>query len=147
MRKTRPIRELTDNELTNEIELATALEQSDRAAGLRASTARYDSKTERVVLELTNGTSFGFPIAVVQGLEHATAKQRAAVTLSPSGVAVEWEALNADMSIPGILAKTFGTSLAAQSLGRAGGTSTSEAKQSASRANGAKGGRPRKASA
>ena len=52
------------------------------------------------------------------------------------------EALDADISVPGLIASTFGRNAAAVALGSAGGKATSLAKSAAARANGAKGGRP-----
>ena len=135
---------LTDAEIDAQIPGARAAEKADRVSGLRARLARYDKRTERVVLELTNGSAFAFPAQLVRGLEHASASERSAVTLAPSGSAVVWNALNVDMSVPGVLAMTFGRQLGAQALGAAGGAARSDAKSRAAKANGAKGGRPRK---
>jgi hypothetical protein len=137
-------RRLTDAEVEAQIPAARARESKARAAGLRAKSARYDETTGRVVLELTNGIGFAFPARVVRGLERATAAQRAALTLSPSGGGVIWEDLDADISVRGVVASTIGRKLAASALGAAGGKSRSRVKVKAARANGAKGGRPRR---
>ncbi len=70
-------------------------------------------------------------------------RQCAAVrtTRGPMRAPVHWNPLNADLSIPGLLAGLFGTkAYLAQQAGR----TTSPAKAAAARANGAKGGRPRR---
>ena len=67
-----------------------------------------------------------------------------AVTVSPAGDALAWRALDVDLYIPGLLERVFGTRMFAASSGRRGGRRTSKAKAAAARANGAKGGRPRK---
>ena len=139
-------RRLTDAEIDAQIPIARAREAVASEAGLRAKTARYDVASERVVLELTNGIAFAFPAHLVRGLEQATPAQRAELTLSPSGNGVLWEALDADISVPGLLASTFGRGIAASTLGKAGGEARSAAKAKAAKANGAKGGRPRKTS-
>lgn len=108
----------------------------------RAAAARYDRQLGQVVVELTNGCTFAFPPRLAEGLETATGDQLAAVEVLGSGYGLHWEALDADLSIPGLLAGLFGTRA---HMARLAGQATSPAKAAAARANGAKGGRPRKA--
>ncbi|MGI4794512.1 MAG: DUF2442 domain-containing protein [Janthinobacterium lividum] len=109
-----------------------------------ASAVRYDRKLGRVVVELTNGCTFTFPPGLAQGLERATEDQLAQVEVLGAGYGLHWDALDADLSMPGLLSGRFGTSFfMAQHAGRA----TSPAKAAAARADGAKGGRPRKSDA
>lgn len=129
-------------ELTN-TEIAAALERG-RAAHEReprAAAARYDRRLGRVVVELTNGCTFAFPPRLAQGLENATEDQLAQVEILSKGYGLHWEALDADLSIPGLLAGLFGTR---SYMARRAGQATSPAKVAAARTNGAKGGRPRK---
>jgi hypothetical protein len=107
----------------------------------RAASARYDRKLGRIVVELTNGCTFAFPPRLAQGLEAATDEQLKAVQILGVGYGLHWEALDVDLSIPGLLAGLFGTRAY---MARRAGQATSAAKAAASRANGAKGGRPRK---
>ena len=107
----------------------------------RAAAARYDRKLDRVVVDLTNGCTFAFPPRLAQGLEAATDKQLKDVQILGVGYGLHWEALDVDLSIPGLLAGLFGTKAY---MARRAGQATSPAKAMASRANGAKGGRPRK---
>jgi hypothetical protein len=107
----------------------------------RAATARYDRRLGRVIVELTNGCTFTLPPRLAQGLETATPDQLAAVEVLGAGYGLHWEALDADLSIPGLLAGLFGTKAY---MARHAGQATSPAKAAAARANGAKGGRPRK---
>lgn len=58
------------------------------------------------------------------------------------GYALRWETLDVDFTVPGLLAGIIGTKKYMASLA---GRATSPAKAAAARANGAKGGRPRKA--
>ena len=60
------------------------------------------------------------------------------------GYGLHWEKLDADLSIPALIVGIFGSKAWMQELARRGGASTSPAKAAAARANGAKGGRPRK---
>ena len=107
----------------------------------RARAARYDRDLGRLVVALTNGCTFTFPPRLAQGLETATEDQLAQVEILGSGYGLHWEALDADLSIPGLLAGLFGTKAY---MARRAGQATSPAKAAAARANGAKGGRPRK---
>lgn len=107
----------------------------------RAASARYDRKLGRIVVELTNGCTFAFPPRLAQGLEAATDEQLKAVQILGFGYGLHWEALDVDLSIPGLLAGLFGTPAY---MARRAGQATSPAKAAASRTNGAKGGRPRK---
>ena len=107
----------------------------------RAAAARYDAQAHRIVVDLTNGCTFAFPPALAQGLEQATAAQLAQVEILGAGYGLHWEALDADLSIPGLLAGIFGTKAY---MARRAGQATSPAKAAAARNNGAKGGRPRK---
>jgi hypothetical protein len=124
-----------------QIDAALRRGQSARVHEPRADAARYDRQLDRVVVELTNGCTFAFPPRLAQGLEAATAEQLAEVEILGAGSGLHWEELDADLSIPGLLAGLFGTkAYLAQRAGRA----TSSAKAAAARANGTKGGRPRK---
>jgi hypothetical protein len=109
----------------------------------RARAARYDRQRGRLVVELTNGCTFTFPPRLAQGLETATEDQLARVEILDAGYGLHWEALDADLPIPGLLAGLFGTKA---TMARHAGQATSLAKAAAARANGAKGGRPRKQS-
>jgi hypothetical protein len=129
--------ELTDAQID------TALERG-RNAQLhepRAAAAGYDRRGKRVIVELANGCTFAFPPKLAQGLETATEEQLSQVEIMGAGYGLHWEALDADLSVPGLLAGLFGTrAYLAQHAGRA----KSPAKAAAARANGAKGGRPRR---
>jgi hypothetical protein len=112
----------------------------------RARRARYDRRTGRVHVELTNGCNFAFPARNAQGLERASDAELAQVEVLGLGLGLHWERLDVDLSVPGLLAGLFGTKayIDRQRAARAGAT-TSPAKAAAARRNGAKGGRPRKA--
>ncbi|WP_136686123.1 DUF2442 domain-containing protein [Falsirhodobacter xinxiangensis] len=107
----------------------------------RAMSARYDRKNGRIIVELTNGCTFAFPSIMAQGLERASDDELAAVEVLGAGYGLHWEALDTDLSVPGLLAGLFGTRAY---MARRAGQATSPAKAAAARSNGAKGGRPRK---
>jgi hypothetical protein len=110
-----------------------------------ATSARYDRRAARVVVALSNGLELGVPPDLVQGLAGASAADLSEIEISPTGLGLHWPRLDADLYLPSLLQGVFGTRRwMAQAMGRAGGRSSSSAKQAAARANGKLGGRPRK---
>ena len=127
--------ELTDAQIDAALERG----RTARLHEPRAAAARYDRRSGRVIVELANGCTFAFPPHLAQGLEAATEEQLSQIEILGAGSGLHWEALDVDLSIPGLLAGLFGTkAYLAQRAGRA----TSPATAAAARANGAKGGRP-----
>ena len=129
--------DLTDAQIDAAIERGKAAQLSEP----RAFKARFDKRLGRVIVDLTNGCTFTFPPHLAQGLETATEDDLAEVRILGAGYGLHWERLNVDLSIPGLLAGLFGTRA---HMARLAGRTPSAAKASAARANGAKGGRPRK---
>lgn len=127
-------------------------EASQRAAkaDLRepcAANAYYDKKTKRIVVEMTTGVIVSFPPQLLQGLAGASPADLSEVEVSPRGTSLHWEQLDADFSVSGLIAGVFGTRAWMADVGRKGGRVSSAAKAAAARANGQKGGRPRKIAA
>ena len=105
---------------------------------------RYQRSTRRVLLELVSGMQLSVPVDRVQGLSEASASQLSEIEVSPSGLALHWPQLDADVYVPGLLQGALGSKKWMASLmGRVGGKSTSDAKRTAARQNGRLGGRPR----
>ena len=129
--------ELTDAEADAALDRGRAIRQDEP----RALACRFDAATRRIVVDLANGCVFAFPARLGQGLEHASDEQLAAVEILGSGYGLHWEALDADLSVPSLLAGLFGTRA---HTARQAGRSTSPAKAAAARMNGLKGGRPRR---
>ena len=101
-------RRLTDAEIVAQIPAARAREARERKRGLRARTATYDRAARRVVLELTNGYLFAFPVGAIRALNGATPTQLAAVEIDPSGGSLRWDSLDVDLSVPGLLFAAVG---------------------------------------
>jgi hypothetical protein len=79
-------------------------------------------------------------------LQNASADELAYVRVDGPGFNLNFQALDVDLYVPALVSGIFGTrAWMAQELARIAGRKTSAAKASAARANGAKGGRPRKA--
>ena len=130
-------RNVTDREIVEARRRAAKM----RAAGLAATSARYDAESRRIVLELTNGTLFGVPVSSLPSIAGASREDLETVELLGEDI-VHIESLDADYSVAGLVTHAFGRVAVARALGIAGGTATSDAKAEAARRNGAKGGRP-----
>jgi hypothetical protein len=137
-------RATSDAAILAQIPAARARERREHRAGLRAMSARYDRKARRIVLELTNDMLFAFPVAAIPALGRATEAQLADVSLDAAGGAVRWDALDVDLSVPGLILSAVEPSERLRHLAGMAGRVRSRAKARAARANGRKGGRPRK---
>jgi protein involved in temperature-dependent protein secretion len=101
---------------------------------LLAVDARFDPREGRLIITLNNGAVVGFPLSAVRGLEHAKPADLRHIEVKGGGYALRVESLDADISVPQLLADQLGSTLMKRAIKRA----------SASRANGRLGGRPRK---
>jgi hypothetical protein len=82
---------------------------------------------------------------LAEGLEGASIEDLALIEISPSGLGLHWPRLDADLFVPALLEGVFGSQAwMAREMGARGGRARSAAKSQAARANGLKGGRPRK---
>jgi hypothetical protein len=67
-----------------------------------AKALRFDDHTMWV--EMTDGRTLGIPLAWFPRLLRATPAQRTSYRISPSGEGLHWEALDEDISVPGLIA-------------------------------------------
>jgi hypothetical protein len=138
---------LSDDEIVRAIHGARTQEESDRDAGLRAAKAFYDAINDLVMIETTRGFRWGIPRHRIAPLATASGEELVQLTISPSGDGLHWDALDVQLSVPGLLVDALGAGTLAKELARRGGQSTSDVKADAARRNGARGGRPRTKSA
>lgn len=132
--------EITEKQMAT----AEAAMKAKRAAG-HATAARYDAPSGRLVVSLHNGVELAVPVRLVEGLADADPEDLAEIEISPAGLGLHWPSLDADVYVQGLMAGVFGTrKWMARELGAEGGRVSTPAKAAAARANGAKGGRPRK---
>jgi len=134
---------LADPEFAAEYAAATARGERELAKKRYAISVRYEAKTGSIIVELANGAMFGVPAKVLPDLAKATPAQLAEVELSPVGLGLHWENLDADYDVIGLQHWLFDKRSPMKELGRAGGSSRSAAKAKAARRNGALGGRPK----
>jgi len=106
--------------------------------------ARYDRDGDLIELKFAGGGSMAIPRKAVPGLHRESTSSIESIVVSPAGDALSWPSLDVDVYVPGLVERVFGTRLFAAATGRRGGRRRSKAKAAASKANGAKGGRPRK---
>jgi hypothetical protein len=131
----------TDTKFERENELAIREAREADRLEPRAQTVAYDARRGMVLVEMRSGFAFGFPPERVGGLERATAAQLAKVRVSASGDGLHWDDLDVHASLTGIVVDALNlTDWAPRLMGQI----RSAAKARAARANGLKGGRPRR---
>lgn len=126
----------------SQYEEATQRGAEERARLPVPAAVRFDAVAGRLVVEFTNGAALLVPARSLQGLEDATDAELAEVELAGE-TGLHWAGRDVDFTIAGLMEGIFGTARFMDAQ-RKGGQSRSAAKAAASRANGAKGGRPRK---
>jgi hypothetical protein len=97
-----------------------------------------------LILKLNDGSRRAIPRENLQGLQTGTKDQIARVEILGGGTGLHWPDLDVDLYVPGLLRGIYGTKKWMAEIGRSGGSATSVVKKRAARANGLKGGRPRR---
>ncbi|MFY9748274.1 MAG: DUF2442 domain-containing protein [Acidobacteriaceae bacterium] len=131
----------TDAEIDRAIAAAAKLSDEPRVI---AADYKPGPGLNLLILKLSNGQRRAIPVENIQGLRHATKAQIAQVRITGNGTGLHWPALDLDHSVPNLLRDIYGTRQWMAEIGRRGGATTSPAKRKSARANGRKGGRPRK---
>ena len=131
--------------ITTDAEIDAAIERAKLLDGEPlAKTAVYMANLKVLIVGLTNGRRLFLPIEDLQGLQNATAKQLQNIEILGRGTGINFPDLDAGFYVPSLIEGVYGNRRWMSELGKRGGSARTEAKQIASRANGAKGGRPRK---
>ncbi len=104
----------------------------------------YDPDRDAIEIELTDGAAVRLPRTMVDEFRDVPPKDIAKLRVSPAGYGLKLDEPNINISVHGLIAALATPGDMAASLGKLGGTARSEAKRITARANGAKGGRPRK---
>ncbi len=128
--------EITDSEFADATKRADAV----RASRPTPVSVAFDRESGRLVVDFDNGSSFAVPARALQDLDSASEEELADVVLAGDD-GLHWPRIDADFTISGLMRGVFGSRAFLESQ-RRGGQSRSEKKTAASRANGAKGGRP-----
>jgi hypothetical protein len=138
-----PTRKLSELELRKQLRSAKQRSAILRLAEPRAQAARYDALSGALHIELTNKGVVEIPVALIPELKGIDATSLSKVKVDPLGKGLLWRDLDIGLDFVAVLERMLGKfigSSAARQLGRR----TSQAKAAAARANGQKGGRPRK---
>ena len=109
----------------------------------RAARASYLAKENVLRIELTNGAVISIPVKLIPALKRASPSEVRSVEVLGRGGGLHWEALDVDLSVPGLVSSVFAGPEWMAELVRVGGRRSSAAKAAAARRNGRKGGRPR----
>ena len=163
---------MTLEEFESQLEAANRRGLEAQVGEVRAVSVRFDQKTNELVLGLRGGLTLLIPVHLLQGVAGKAPELIEQVELAANGSALHFELLDADFAIQSLAAGSFGTAkwmqvledaglldpssierrralanlqiLTAADMGRKGGSARTQTKSAASRANGIKGGRPRK---
>jgi hypothetical protein len=141
MNKPKPRVRTTDAE----IDAAIALAKLREPFRPKAVAAEFRRKTDTIAVTLATGVELVIPRKLLQGLENAAPSEIAQVEILGPGDSLHWESLDVDHYLPALIDGVFGTRRWMSAIGKLGGSARSAAKHASSRANGAKGGRPRRA--
>lgn len=135
--------QLTNREIEAQIDAAIARQPKIDAVEPRANKVIFDNGS--ITLHFDNGATFSFLVETVEAIATLSSETLATVELTSSGKGLRWAKPDIDLSIQGLLLGIFGSKVWMSEVAAKGGSSTSEKKKAASRANGKKGGRPKKA--
>lgn len=127
-----------------ELEAAEHRGQARRSAGPTIVAAWYDAERRLLLSQMLDGVVLGVPVDRFASLATFDNDALCRLRVAPSGLLLLWEEPDADVSVEEILEHALGSPGMLRELARAGGRVRSEAKARAARANGARGGRPRK---
>ena len=142
---------MADPEFERQYRLATKHGKEKLRRLPKASSARFDTKSRLIVLEMKNGVTVLVPVELVHGLQTNDSKALADFELVLDGSQIHWNELDVQFYVEDFLRVVFGTPKWMSGLkehlstiGRKGGQAKTAAKKKASAENGKKGGRPRK---
>ncbi|MGH8290006.1 MAG: DUF2442 domain-containing protein [Steroidobacteraceae bacterium] len=75
----------------------------------RAAAARYDRKSRRILILLTNDLELSVPVKLTPRLAAETATDLEEIEISPAGLVLRWPKLDADLYLPSLLGEMFGS--------------------------------------
>lgn len=130
--------------VTTDAEIDAAIAKAAVRPFPEAVAASYDPAGDAIVIRFADGVELRLPRRLVQGLQRATPEQLGRIVVEGPGTGLVWPALGVAHYVPGLVTGVFGTRQWMVEIGRRGGARRTKAKALAARANGAKGGRPRR---
>jgi hypothetical protein len=130
----------TDEELQRAIEAELERPMTQR----RAISVHYDQARVAIGIELTDGAAVRLPRLMIAEFRDVSPADMVGLRVSPVGYGIRLDAHDITISVHGLVAALATPGDMAASLGRLGGSAKTDKKRDSARANGAKGGRPRK---
>lgn len=129
----------------SDAELDALIEKSQQHPKASAIEATYLPPSDRILVLFDNGIEIRFPRAGLEGLASASIEQVSNIAIE-GGMSLAWPSIGDDVAhyIPNLMDSFQLSCRAAADMGRRGGAKKSPAKTAAVRANGKKGGRPKK---
>jgi len=112
-----------------------------------AQTVEHIPALNLLIVGLSNGRRLVLPVEDLQGLGKATHEQIQNYELLGRGTGIHFPELDVDLYVPALIEGVYGNRRWMAQLGRKGGAAKTKAKRLAAQANGAKGGRPKRAAA
>ena len=142
---------MNDPEFQKEVDLANKSGAEKMARLPKAKSAKIDTESRRLILDMESGVTVLVPVDMIQGLQTEDLKALKDFELVLNGTQIHWETLDTQFYVESFLNGVFGTKRWMAGLkehlveiGRKGGLAKTPAKRAASAENGKKGGRPRK---
>ncbi|MEI2719878.1 MAG: DUF2442 domain-containing protein [Gemmatimonadales bacterium] len=137
-------RRMTNDEILQQIPAARARAARVLSTQPRAKRVVFPVGSRAIELQLTNGVSLRIPLALLPPLRNATTAELAELELDRFGLTLHWESLDADYGVGQLVTIALGQQTVLRASASVAGATKSPAKSAAARANGRKGGRPRK---
>jgi hypothetical protein len=131
--------------ITTDAEIDAALERAKlRENEPVAQTVEHIPDLNLLIVGLSNHRRLVLPTEDVQGLGNATPEQLKNYEMLGGGTGIRFPELPVYLYVPALIEGVYGNRRWMAQLGRKGGAAKTPAKRLAARANGAKGGRPKK---
>lgn len=96
--------EISDQELQAALQRGEELRQNGYAVS-----AEYDARQHRLVVGLSSGVIIMVPVHLMQTLAEADPAVLSEIEIAPSGLALHWPTLDADVYVPSLMQGIFGT--------------------------------------
>jgi hypothetical protein len=137
---------MTEHEvITTDAGIEAALERAKlHDSEPRAQSVAHIPDLKLLIVGLSNGRRLVLPIEDIQGLGSATHSQIQNYELLGNGTGISFPDLDVDLYVPALIEGVHGNRRWMAQLGKKGGSAKTEAKRRAAKANGARGGRPRR---
>ncbi len=129
---------------TEQYEAAIAAAEAQGSRGVQVEAVNYDSDRDAITIQLSNVVSIEIMRSAVTEWADLPATDMQAIRLSAARDALAAGSSDVHVDIAGLLIDVIPDQLFRKAFARRGGQTTSDAKATAARANGARGGRPRK---